>query len=96
MAKKKEAVDAPVSEVLTEPAKKDNAYWKERVPYVFPRQRNKRGGQPDVIISVNGKSWQIQRGKEVMIPRYALKAYMETQAMIDEAEDYIEATANKK
>lgn len=75
---------------------KDNAYWKEKVKYTFPRIRDKgKNEQPDVIISVNGRTLQIKRGIEVEIPRYMLKAYMESEKAVEDMLDYKEAAIAK-
>lgn len=78
------------------PIVKDNAFWKEKVKYTFPRVRDKgKNEQPDVIISVNGRTLQIKRGIEVEIPRYMLKAYMESEKAVEELLDYKEAAISK-
>lgn len=41
----------------------------------------------DVVIPVNGKNWQIKRGKLVMIPRYVLMAYENSQSQSENASD---------
>lgn len=42
------------------------AYWTERIPYKLPFDRN---NNEDVFVAVNGQTFKIQRGVEVMIPR---------------------------
>ncbi len=55
----------------TEPAKPvegSNEWLQERVPVTLFKDDDKY--KDDVIVSVNGYAWQIQRGVTVMIPRY--------------------------
>jgi len=41
-------------------------YWEEKIPYTIPFDRSDNS---DVFVAVNGKSYQIQREVEVMLPR---------------------------
>lgn len=92
---KKESVDAVEENVAVEKTvtlKKDNSYWKELIDVKFPKIRGVKE-QPDVIIGVNNRSWQIKRGISVKIPRYALVAYNESQNAMDDADEYIQGSA---
>ena len=68
--KTEEAVEVveEVKETKTENPEKTN--WKEKVPYTIPLDRNDNS---DVFVSVNGRSYNIQRGVEVMLPRNVAK-----------------------
>jgi len=43
-----------------------------RVPFMAMKDNDKY--KDDIVVSVNGKAWQIKRGMKVMIPRYVLYA----------------------
>lgn len=49
-------------------AQERREYLEELVPITLFKDEDKY--KDDVIVGVNGKIWQIQRGKEVMVPRY--------------------------
>lgn len=74
--------------------KDDKAYWEELVPYKIPIDRT---NNDDVFVAVNGRSFLIQRGVEVQIPRNVAEvlnqaekaqydAFMRTQKLQDEFE----------
>ena len=67
----------------------ENGYVNIRLPKL-PGQRE----QTDVIVSLNGRTWQIKRGIEVSVPR-ALKLILErARAAAEYADEYINAVAN--
>lgn len=92
--------ETEVKEVKETKATEDNrAYWEEKIPYKIPFDRNDNS---DVFVAVNGKSFQIQRGVDVMIPRNVvavleqsaeqdLATWRATQAAEKEFEDEIKA-----
>lgn len=43
-------------------------FMNERIPFkaIYDGEKYK----DDIVVTINGKNWQIQRGKEVMIPRF--------------------------
>jgi len=47
-------------------------YMNERVPFMAFKDNDKY--KDDLIVIVNGKTWQIQRGVTVMIPRFVYLA----------------------
>ncbi len=51
--------------------------------------------QPDEFISVNGKSYLIQRGKTVTVPRYVADAYYSAVKNQEKADAYYYAKANE-
>lgn len=59
----------------------------EKVKVTFPKIRGSKNN--DIVILVNGKAWQIQRGVEVEVPRYVLKVYDLSERNKDDAERYI-------
>jgi hypothetical protein len=67
-----ETAEAATTEETTEKSKKNTkkdpeAYLKELVPVKLYKDAKNKG---DVLVTVNGEKFQIQRGKEVMVPRY--------------------------
>jgi len=55
----------------------------EVVPFFAFRDDDKY--KDDIIVGINGKNWQIQRGKQVMIPRYVHNAIMDADRQRTEA-----------
>jgi hypothetical protein len=51
--------------------------------------------QPDEFISVNGKSYLIQRGKTVTVPRYVADAYYASVRNQEKADKYYYAKAQE-
>lgn len=64
----------------------------ELVDFEIPKER--QGKNPDVVISVNGKDWQIKRGYKVKVPLYVKKAYECSLAQSEKAYDYEEEQSN--
>jgi len=73
---KKVTEPEPKEEVKEEPFD-ENAFWEELVPFKAIYDGDKY--KDDIFVGVNGKSWLIKRGEEVMIPRKVL-------AVIEDAE----------
>ena len=61
----------------------------ELVKVKIPKLHGKKADK-DIVITVNGMSWQIQRGVTVEIPRYVYEVYRCSESQMDEAEGYIE------
>lgn len=57
--------------VETEEQKKKREYYNEKVVINLFLDNDKY--KDDVIVNVNGKAWQIQRGVDVEVPRYVAK-----------------------
>lgn len=64
----------------------------EKVKFKFPTLRGK-DADPDIVITVNGREWQIRRGVSVEIPRYVLETYLCSEKATREADDYIKKVA---
>ncbi len=74
-------------------SKKIKAAEEEMVEVTFPKLRGTK--EQDILIIVNGRAWQIQRGIKVKVPRYVLETYDNSERSRDEADRYImEQTAN--
>jgi hypothetical protein len=58
----------PDEEVFTPPDK----YLSEKVPFRAFKDNDKY--KDDITVTINGKTWVIQRGVQVMIPRFVLHA----------------------
>ena len=83
-----EAAKAKIAELEAEKAEKaepektaeetaDDAYWNELVPFEAFYDGDKY--KDDIIVSVNGKRFQIKRGVKVMIPRNVFNVLMRSQ-----------------
>lgn len=106
-AAEKEAADSKVKteELLkaTEEAERKaqsevNAFFKDSgkakmVNAIFPTLRGK-DADPDIIINVNGKTYQIRRGVNVKVPDYVLEAYNCSELAKNEEETFIRENAN--
>ena len=71
MATKKPKEADPKEVKAPEPVD-EKAYWEELVPFKAIYDGDKY--KDDIFVGVNGKSWLIKRGEEVMIPRNVLAA----------------------
>lgn len=60
--------EAKIHPVETEEDRKERAYYEEKVVVNLFLDNDKY--KDDVIVAVNGKAWQIQRGVDVEVPRY--------------------------
>jgi hypothetical protein len=60
-----------------------------KIPGVLPQD------QEDIIFSVNGKTYQIQRGVEVEVPSYVADAMMRNERFREEADTYLSRVPNK-
>lgn len=87
---------APIVQVVTgknipqDPPQYDSQkiidYLNERVPYRAFKDNDKY--KDDLVIVHNGKIWQIQRGKNVMIPRYLFNLISDHEKQMAEAANY--------
>lgn len=63
-----------------------------KVRYTAPRIPNEKD-QPDLIVSVNGKNYVIQRGKEVLIPKNVADVIKASLKNAEKAEEYYYSVA---
>lgn len=64
----------------------------ELVEITIPPLRGKKASK-DIVITVNGMDWQIERGKAVKIPRYVYEVYRISEKQMREADAFIEEVA---
>lgn len=57
--------------------------------------RGRRSEENFIIITLNGKHYQIQKGVEVEVPRPVAEVYRESVRLIDQADNYIEGKVDK-
>lgn len=77
----------------TETAKKDP--WKIMKEVVIPRLSNTKE-QPDLVVSVNCKTYQMQRGKTVKVPLPVYEVIMHSSKASEKAEDNYYSAAEIK
>ncbi len=65
---------------------KNEIDWNEKVPLLIQRDPT-NPKETDYCICVNGKIFQIQRGVEVMVPRYVKQVYLDSVAQLTKAYD---------
>ena len=65
----------------------------ELVPFTAFKDDDKY--KDDILVSVNGRNWQIKRGVEVMIPRYVFKVLMNSQKQDNATYKYMEQKASE-
>lgn len=53
------------------------------------------GEAPEKYVAVNGKSWQIPRGKKHKVPEYVARELERSQRARDAADEYIEEEQKK-
>lgn len=63
------------------------AYEKQLVGITLPKLPG-LGEQTDVVVSVNGKTWQIRRGVEVTVPRAVALVLERSLKAAEYAEEY--------
>ncbi len=60
-----------MAEAKTKPKNKkvnQEKFLNERISFIAMKDNDKY--KDDIIVTINGTNWQIQRGKKVMIPRF--------------------------
>lgn len=77
--------DKDPREMTPEESKK---YWTERVPFRAFKDSGKY--KEDYIVGLNGKQYQIQRGKDVMIPRNVREIIYQSMAQDEATADMID------
>ena len=65
----------------------------ERVPYTAFKDDDKY--KDDIFVAVNGRSFQIKRGEQVMIPRYVYNVLMQSQEQDKATYKYMEQKASE-
>lgn len=86
------AADKKTAEVQTAEVQKPADPMKELVSYHIPRMS---GEDPTVWVAINGKAWQIPRGKTVQIPKPVADRLDAVQRLRDEAAEYAENQQKK-
>lgn len=76
-AKAEELRSQEVAEQVKPKEKTPQEWLNERVPFqaLYDGERYK----DDIVVTINGKAWQIQRGKPVMIPRFVYMEIMDAE-----------------
>ena len=65
----------------------NNEYENRKVAVFIPKSNN--GDRSDVIVSVNGRTWSAQRGRQVMMPRFAARILLNSIRDEEKAQAYI-------
>lgn len=92
--KKVEDVTEIVHEDLEEKDPRDMSpeeakkFWSEKVPFRAFKDSGKY--KDDIIVGYNGKIYQIQRGKDVMIPRAVREIILQSMAQDEATADMID------
>ena len=95
MAKKDEveqSIKEAVKKVELEPSKTSEAYLRQMVPIKLYKDKDHK---KDAFVRVNGETFLIQRGVQVMIPRYVLEVLENQEAMQNLAVERMEELQNK-
>lgn len=95
-----EAKTVADSAETVEIVKGSQEWWAEKVPVKL--FKDTKDYKDDVFVGINGKTWQIKRGVEVMVPRYVAqvledgyKQDIETASMIEQYGDEFDAKSQK-
>ena len=64
----------------------------ETVSVTIPRGRKQE--ENFVIVSVNGRSWKIMKGVQVLVPDYVAEVLENARMMADEARRYVDRMAD--
>ena len=84
-AEKLEASDRPRVK-RRGPTKEEAAIANELVPITIPKDRHH---MDDVVVMVNGKAYQIQRGKSVEVPRFVAEVIWNSWKQEADTADYV-------
>jgi hypothetical protein len=76
-ANKKEKVEIKAQDPKKSLKERQQEFLNELVPFMAFKDNDKY--KDDLVIIVNGKTWQIQRGVQVMIPRYVYLAHRQAE-----------------
>ncbi len=77
-------------EMTPEESKK---YWAELVPFRAFKDSGKY--HDDIVVGINGRIWQVQRGKQVMIPRNVREVILESMAQDEATAELIDRETTK-
>ncbi|MGN1419217.1 MAG: hypothetical protein ACI4W6_07795 [Acutalibacteraceae bacterium] len=69
--------------------------WNEKEEIFVPRLANCKE-QPDLIASVNGRTFQIQRGKKVEVPKPIAEVIKRSLEAEEKADDFYYSSASKE
>lgn len=72
MAKTKAQIEAEAAADEAAARAAAQEWLNERIPFTAFKDNDKY--KDDILVTINGKNWQIQRGKTVFIPRYVYDA----------------------
>jgi hypothetical protein len=86
------SVDVEVYEVPEKPVD-NNEFLNERVPFFAFQDGDKY--KDDIVVGINGYNYVIQRGKQVMIPRFVQMAIMDSERQRLEANSHSQGLADK-
>lgn len=83
-----------VTEAPAKPEKEDKPVdpWTETVPIKIPKDRNTK---EDVTVSINDRTFLIQRGVTVDVPRPVYDALIDQERAMEERDAYIEENASE-
>ena len=85
----KSAEERPLPEVVVAQTAEQKAFLEELVPVKLFKDKDKY--KDDVTVIVNGKTWLIQRGVQVMVPRMVAMALDASDKQESETSDLISA-----
>ncbi|WP_407382796.1 hypothetical protein [Ruminococcus sp.] len=92
MANTKRNANTPENKENTKKTETPYDPWADTVSIKIPKDRNKK---EDVTVSINDKSFLIQRGVEVDVPRPVYDALVDQERAIEERDAYIEENASE-
>ena len=94
MAEKKttSVSDAKIAMLEKQKKRMEDPIWKEMVPVYVMREKNK---EPHLYVCVNGRSFLIKRGEQVMVPRPVFEVIENSRAAQNVAMDKMMALKEK-
>lgn len=96
MATRKTTADesaVEVNAVKAAPEKGSSEWWKEEIPFMAFKDGKRY--KDDLVVGVNGKFWRIQRGVEVMLPRFVVEEINNSMRQDVAAAEYTERESAK-
>ena len=95
MAEKKTASlsDARIKMIENQQNMDKDPAWKEMVPVFIPREKEKGSHQ---FVAINGRSFLVKRGEQVMVPKPVAKVLQESMAADNALIDFVQELKDKE
>ena len=93
MAEKKSAAEARIEQIEKMKKQDENPVWKEMLPVFLPR--TKEGGTHQ-FVGINGRTFLVKRGEQVMVPKPVYEVLTESMAADDKVFNLLQGLTEKE